>query len=114
MVLVWANPAAFTNHDGQGAAHHIPKCQGLGSPRAARQALGEGLRREVVQVQKDVVLVWANSAAFVISTVKSRHATSLDARPLVAGATRAMNGLPSQFRRIPASPRQPSVSNQER
>jgi len=64
MVLVWANPAAFTNHDGQGAAHHIPKCQVLGSPRAARQALGEGLRREVVQVQKDVVLVWANSAAF--------------------------------------------------
>ena len=47
-VLVWASPAAFTTHDGQGAAHHIPKCQVLGSPRAARQALGEGLRREAL------------------------------------------------------------------
>ena len=64
MVLVWANPAAFTNHDGQGAAHHISKCQVLGSPRAARRALGKGLKREVVQVQKNVVLDWANSAAF--------------------------------------------------
>ena len=49
-----------------------------------------------------------------ISTVMARHTTTLDARPLASGAAKAMNRLPSQFRRIPASPRQPSVSNTAR
>ncbi len=49
-----------------------------------------------------------------ISTVMARHTTTLDARPLASGAAKAMIRLPSQFRRIPASPRQPSVSNTAR